>query len=144
MSLGKPPLVVIDTNVWISGIFWSGNPKKILTLVKQHTIIPVFSYSTFYELKRIHERSSLLLMRVGEANIELKNIKRWGAFFEPRAQSVQSRDPYDAMFLDLSVASAAQFLITGDQDVLSIKKIGTTKILTPKQFLQTFKKSVVE
>lgn len=138
MSSEKPLLVVIDTNVWISGIFWSGNPKQILNLVKRNQLTPVFSYNTFEELQRVLERASLLLARIDEAGIELKHIRRLGVFMEPQKQDIMSRDPNDAMFIDIALTSQSSYLITGDDDLLVLKTVVSTKIVTPKQFLKQY------
>ena len=45
------------------------------------------------------------------------------------------RDPKDNKFIDLAVNGFADFLITGDQDLLSLKVVDDTKIVTPRAFL---------
>jgi putative PIN family toxin of toxin-antitoxin system len=135
MNLVKNPLAVIDTNIWISGIYWKGIPSRVINLVKTRNIIPTFSYDTYGELITVNTRFSITLHRVGEGQLELKFAKENGAFFEPHTQISRSRDPHDDMFLEICVASHADYLITGDEDLLSLKTIESTKIITPKQFL---------
>lgn len=45
------------------------------------------------------------------------------------------RDPDDNKYLELAVASDAQFIITGDNDLLTLNPFRKTKIVTPDQFL---------
>lgn len=136
MNLAKNPLVVIDTNIWISGAFWEGNPRDIVHLVKTNSIIPVFSYHTFDELERTLNRIAMSVGKIDLAKIAVKNAKEFAAFFEPRRHFSSSRDPHDNMFLDVCVASHAAFLVTGDEDLLTLKIIETTRIVTSKQFLK--------
>ena len=49
------------------------------------------------------------------------------------------RDPKDDFLLALSKESKADFLITGDKDLLEIGKYGRTEILTVKMFREKIK-----
>ena len=48
----------------------------------------------------------------------------------------ECRDPDDNKFLELAVSSKASFIITGDQDLLSLHPFRRVAILTPEQFLK--------
>ncbi len=50
------------------------------------------------------------------------------------------KDPEDAKLLALAQKSGAPYLITGDKDLLAIKKYASSKILSPRQFWETVKK----
>ena len=136
MNLVKNPLVVIDTNVWISGAFWIGIPHDIIERVKSQDIIPVFSHDTFDELVGTLQRIGMMLRRADKAESALKKAKKFAIFFEPRMHVSLSRDVHDNMFLDIAIVSHAAFLITGDEDLLALKTIESTKIITPKQFIR--------
>lgn len=48
----------------------------------------------------------------------------------------ESRDPHDNPLLAMAVASQAAYLVSGDKrDVLTLKKIGTARIVTARKFL---------
>lgn len=51
----------------------------------------------------------------------------------------QSRDVKDNFLLSLAVESKADFLVTGDEDLLVIKKIKRTKIVTWNDFINQLK-----
>lgn len=46
------------------------------------------------------------------------------------------RDPHDDKFLELAVAGGADYLITGDADLLVMERFRTTAILAPAAFLE--------
>ena len=48
------------------------------------------------------------------------------------------RDPKDDMVLDLAVEGKANFIITGDRDLLVLGQYESVKIMSPVQFLQEF------
>ena len=50
------------------------------------------------------------------------------------------RDPEDARILALAQKSGASYLITGDRDLLTIKKFASLKILSPRQFWEAVKR----
>ena len=46
------------------------------------------------------------------------------------------QDPKDDFLLNLVLDSKADYLITGDQDLLVLEKVGTTEILSLKHFVE--------
>jgi putative PIN family toxin of toxin-antitoxin system len=58
----------------------------------------------------------------------------------PAATAIKpvSRDPADDYLLDLSKRGKAHLLITGDEDLLVLKKHGRTRIISPAQFVSEF------
>ena len=46
------------------------------------------------------------------------------------------RDPKDDMFLELALKTKADFIITGDKDLLSLKEYKSTEIITPAEYLK--------
>ena len=52
------------------------------------------------------------------------------------------RDPTDAKFLRCSIASNADYFITGDGDFREVKQIGQTSVITVSDFLKIIEKNV--
>ncbi len=52
------------------------------------------------------------------------------------------RDPMDKKYLEVASACLADYLVTGDKDLLWLKKFGTTQIITPKEFAGILQKQV--
>ncbi|MFM6608803.1 MAG: putative toxin-antitoxin system toxin component, PIN family, partial [Dolichospermum sp.] len=67
----------------------------------------------------------------------LEVIKKYSQFIEIKSQINICRDADDNKFLDLAKDSNAEFLITGDQDLLSLKTLAEyqNQIITPREFL---------
>ena len=55
--------------------------------------------------------------------------------------TVTSRDPKDNKFLALAVSGQADYLITGDKDLLVLKSIGAIPIVSPAEFLAKIKET---
>lgn len=63
-------------------------------------------------------------------------LRKAAVFVEPQPISESSRDPKDDVFLACAVAGGADYLVSGDEDLLVVAEIAATKIVTPRQFLQ--------
>lgn len=132
MTLLTKPKVVIDTNVFISGLLYGGNSGKILELFKNDRLILLISPQTHSEL----------LTKLPKFNLSVEFINKQNILIQTKASKILTktkvvicRDPKDNMFLELCLAGKADYLITGDKDLLSLKSFKKTVILTPKQFL---------
>lgn len=130
--------VVIDTNVLISAALSARSaPARLVDLVLQHAEL-VFSRATFAELEtRLWrakfdryldiERRRLLLH-------DLAAIGHWVVLPEPAGVSY-SRDPEDDVFIHTALHGKAQWLVSGDQDLLVLPSGLGVEILSPAQAL---------
>lgn len=64
----------------------------------------------------------------------LEIIEREAEFLDVTSQVDMCRDKKDNFLLSLAIDSDADFLITGDEDLLELKSIGSTKIISMKEF----------
>lgn len=123
--------VIVDTNVFVSGIIWSGKPAQIVSKWLSGEFDLILSAELLGEYLEIIERLS--------KNPELASqwrdtlVKR--ATFVSVTQTVDiCRDPDDNFILGLGLASKADYLITGDRDILVISPF-PIKIVSPAGFL---------
>ena len=132
----KPPIkVIIDTNLWIS--FLIGKQLASLKyLLIEKTLVPIFSPQLLNEINLVTKRPKLQKhfpqSKVQEL-LELVNII--GLCIETKSKINICRDAKDNYLLALAKDSQADFLITGDQDLLILQQFGITKIVTYQQFL---------
>lgn len=127
------PRVVIDTNVFVSAFLSGGRPQKVVDLWLEEKIALLLSPFLLAEILDT-------LARFGFTQTDLINLR---AILEehtlkisPKKQAKVCRDPKDNQVLDLAVAGQADYLVTGDKDLLTLKEFHTTKILKPAEFLQ--------
>jgi len=126
--------VVVDTNVFVSAFIWGGNPKKIIELWMNDKFFLLTSPFLVAEILLILEKFGL-----GKEDLQgLKEIlERNSLRFFPQIKIFLCRDKKDNQILDLCLAGKADFLITGDKDLLALKKFKKTKIVLPKDFLKS-------
>jgi len=60
----------------------------------------------------------------------------YGEIIEVKSNLKLCRDPKDNFLLSLAKDADANYLITGDKDLLDLKTIGKTKIITMKDYLK--------
>ncbi len=132
MSLQTASLVVLDSNIYFSAIVWGGNPQKVINLWLNGKFILLISPEILFETLTV----------LGEYGVRKEVIAGFQYQIESHAEKIVPkskvnicRDAKDNKFLELSKDANADYLVTGDKDLLTLKKFGKTKILKPKDFL---------
>ena len=125
--------IVLDTNVLVSGIFWGGLPEKILEQAMTGEI-------TLYASEDILNEYFRIIDKIGKKDRELAS--QWKMLLVKTIKIVETqitiqdcRDPKDNMFLECAVTCKAKFIVSGDDDLLSMQSIEKTLILTAKEYL---------
>lgn len=128
--------VIIDTNIWISfliGKQFTSMKELLITAIIQ----PIFSVQLLDELLITTQKPKLQKYfqkdRVDNLMIFLKEI---GEIIESQSIVSDCRDPKDNYLLALAKDSNADFLITGDQDLLVLEVFNQTGIVTYQDFLK--------
>lgn len=131
-------LIVIDTNVLLSAALKpDGTSRKALNKAYQQFKIAQ-SEETYQELQtRIYKPKFDKYISDEDRQEFLDVIKNSCQFIEIKSQINVCRDPDDNKFLELVKDANAEFLITGDQDLLLLKTLTEYQnlIITPKDFL---------
>ena len=63
----------------------------------------------------------------------------YGEISQVKSEIELSRDPKDNFLLSLATDSKADYLVTGDNDLLELKSIGKTRIITLTDYLKKIK-----
>jgi hypothetical protein len=136
-----PVKAVIDSNVWISALITAGKPKKLVEAwLSEGLFILIYPQTLINELRNVPSKARLA-QRIALEDLEklIALIEEDGFLLDPENAAPISRDPKDDVFLACAMASAADYLVTGDQDLLCLKEHGNTKIVTPHEFLSIIK-----
>ncbi len=126
--------VIFDTNVWITFLI-----GKRLAKIKQHiengNITIVVTEQLLTELKIVTSREKI------KKYFPKNSVKELIELLETIADNVTieathfiNRDPKDNFLLDLIDFSKADYLVTGDKDLLEHNPFMTAQILTPADF----------
>ena len=128
--------IVLDTNTILSStLFPNSITFKAYEKAINHCQI-VMSNATLAELELVITRPKFdryLPLTTRLAFVEfLKNIT---LFIEPTETITDCRDPKDNKFLEIAVAAAAIFIVTGDNDLLVLNPYRGVEILKSSDFL---------
>ncbi|MBI4378969.1 MAG: putative toxin-antitoxin system toxin component, PIN family [Nitrospinae bacterium] len=132
--------VVLDTNILISSLLFKGKLARVVELWKKGRIIPILSRDTFDEFKAVLEYPKFSLT-VQEMKVIIEEEVL--PFFEVSevADKIKGvcRDADDDKFIACAVSASANFIVTGDKDLLYIGRYKSVKILSASEFLRMFK-----
>lgn len=132
--------LVIDTNVFVSGVFFGGNPETILDAWRDEQIELVVSPEILAEYRRTGEKLSARLPEV-DLGEWLELAKTSGLLVEPPPLGTQvCSDPDDDMFLACALVGHATIVTSGDKALLAVSGSFGIEVLTPRQFVDAYLK----
>src|SRR5450432_3795346 len=132
----KVSRIIIDTNLWISFLITKDFTKLDEIIFSRHGIL-IFSQELLDEFLDVARRPKFRRF-FSASDIEeiLETIDEYADFVKVQTQIEVCRDAKDNFLLSLSVDGNADFLLTGDKDLLDLIKFGETSIITISDFLK--------
>lgn len=132
----KVSRIIIDTNLWISFLITKDFTKLDEIIFSRHGVL-VFSEELLDEFLEVAERPKFRrFFSASDLEEILETIDEYADFVKVQTQIDVYRDPKDNFLLSLSVDGNADFLLTGDKDLIDLTKFGKTTIITISDFLQ--------
>lgn len=136
MNSDTVPKIVIDTNVWVSAIFWGGKPRKVVEAWVDDKVYLVISPALRRELYQTIAKKVETLKTIPDYALRwLEIIDEKSILVRPEEKVEICRDPKDNMLLEAAVTGNVNYLVTGDDDLLVLGTFRGTKIVTPAEFL---------
>jgi putative PIN family toxin of toxin-antitoxin system len=132
--------VVLDTNVFISGIFFGGPPAKILQAWKDHKIQIVLSEEILAEYHRIAEKMLKKYPRIDIWRFLDLLIYNSEMIDTQHVSIAACEDSDDDKFLECAVASGSKLIVSGDKHLLDISGYRRISVLKPKKFIDNYLK----
>ncbi len=130
----KSVKVIFDTNVWISFLIGK-RLSKIKRYISDGSITIITNEQLLAEIQSVTNRKKLKKYFPQESVKELiELLETIAEKFEIKPIHFISRDPKDNFLLDLIDFSNADYLVTGDIDLLEHNPFKTAQILTPAEF----------
>lgn len=140
----RPPRVVLDTNVVLSAlVFAHGRLAPLRLAWQQARCRPLVSRATAGELIRVLAYPKFKLAADDQQELLADYLPCCTAVTIPARppRTPACRDPFDVPFLQLAVVGKADFLVTGDEDLLSLAKGMSCPVITPEKFLEALARS---
>lgn len=134
---------VVDTGILIAALITADTPpdriyqawrKKRFTLVTSRWQLDEFRRASRY-------RKLAKFLKPAEAGNLVNGLKRHALVLTDLPDMDLSRDPHDNPVLAMAVADEADYLVTGDRrGLLSLRRVGATRIVTAAEFLRVLKR----
>ena len=130
--------IVPDTNVYISGIIFGGNPRKVLELAKDKKVVAFTSTSILLEVaEKLNQKFHWDEEKVSKT---LKAISKITEVVIPATRlSVVKKDPTDNKIIECALESEANYIISGDKHLLDIREFEGIQIITSGNLLKIIK-----
>ncbi len=138
MGAFKVTPVVVDTNVLISALLFGGTPGKLTELWKKGTIRPTASREIIDEYLRVLAYPKFRLTEDEIGYLLFREIlPHFKIVIAEQGKSIVTADPSDDKFIWCALAGKAEYIITSDKHLLSLRSHQGISILTPSAFLKS-------
>jgi uncharacterized protein len=128
--------VVLDTNVVVSGMLWTGPPNRLLRWARDGVLDVICCEKAIAEVKRVveyprfHQRMAALDLSPPQAIAYLMNL----LVHVPSPEAIPAviaQDPSDDLFLALAVENQARLIVSGDRHLLALEEYERLPVVTP-------------
>ena len=128
----------MDTNVFVSGVFFSGPPYQILKAWQSGEFELVVSQEILDEYRRVGE-----ILADERLNIDLNPILTFvlehAKVYKPaKLKEPVCEDPDDDKFFACALASGSQVIISGDKHLLKVSGYQRIEVLKPREFVDRY------
>ena len=125
--------VVLDTNIFVSGIFWRGSSNKVILNWREGRFTLVTSLEAVSEIVRV--------LKDFKIKLSDEMIKDWvdlivgnSIIVEPKEKiEAIKNDPKDNIFIETAVAGNVDYIVSQDNHLLKLKEFRGIKIITPEE-----------
>jgi putative PIN family toxin of toxin-antitoxin system len=128
--------IVLDTNVFVSGIFFTGPPYRILGAWRDRTLELVLSPEILDEYRRVGSELSIKYPSV-DIKPFLTLVAQEGLMIAPEPlPDPVCADADDDKFIACALAAACDIVVSGDRHLLKVSGFRGISVLTPREFVR--------
>ena len=128
--------VVLDINIFVSSFFWGGNPRKIMERI-------IDGKDKLFTCKEILQETATVMLRP-KFKVTNEYITHFIRSIEDIANQISltgeiqnvCRDSDDDKILECALLADAEYIISGDDDLLVLGEFRGIKIVTAKEYLE--------
>jgi putative PIN family toxin of toxin-antitoxin system len=131
--------VVVDTGILIAALITSGTPPDLVYRAwRKKRFELITSVWQLEEFRRVSRYPKLRKhLNPADAGTLINGLRRQATILDELPAVDLSPDPNDNPVLAMALAADADYLVTGDRrDLLALGTIGSTRILSARQFVE--------
>ena len=130
--------VILDTNVFISGVFFAGPPYRILEGWKAGKVQLVLSHKILGEYQRVGDKLAEQFPGVDlRPMLELVTMNA-EIFSDQIIPEPVCEDPEDDKFIACALASGCRVIVSGDKHLLKVSGFGGIRVIRPRAFVDQY------
>ena len=128
--------ILIDTNILISALFFGKFPKEFLNEVLEGNFEICINDKIFSEYEKTIAKKISKKKVLNEILYEkfLAEVR----YFESISDLKICRDPDDDKFINCAIDAKAIYIVSGDNDLLTIKNFAGIEIVTAREFYNKY------
>ena len=130
--------IVLDTNVFVSGVFFRGPPYEILKAWQDDRFQLVISEEILQEYREVGEALAKRFSGVDLSPILELLIVKAELTESQSLLEVVCDDPEDDKFLACALAGNSKLIISGDKHLLKVSGYRGVKVIKPRKFFDDF------
>ena len=132
--------LVLDTNIIVSAFFWEGNEAELLRKIEQGNADLYITIEILKEVEEVIKRPKFNeVMRKANSTpdqIMQKIVLLSHLVIAPKLNIKICRDEKDNKFLECAESAKVDYLVSGDEDLLSLKEYKGIPIIRTWRMLQ--------
>jgi len=125
-------IVVFDTNIWISALFFGGKPEQAILKAYEEDEIAICQQIA-EEIEEVATRK--FAQEAEQIKGRLERLMVNALWVTVRGELKVSRDPDDDIVLECARNAHAPIMVSGDDDLLDLRQFSGIHILTADQYL---------
>ena len=134
------PRLVLDTTTLVSAFFWEGNEAELFRKIEQGQGILFITGEILKEIEEVIKRPKfnevMRKVNLTPEHIMQKIVSLSHLVITPQLNIEICRDSKDNKFIECAIIAAAQYIVTGDTDLLVLKEYKSIKITTTTEILK--------
>jgi hypothetical protein len=135
--------LILDTNILLSALLSPlGAPAKLLDAWERKAFTLVTSEALIAEFRDVASRPFFRArLRASAVELLAADLHDFSFYCRNLPSGPLAPDPKDSYLLAMAQASQAEFLVTGDKELLSLKWHKSTRIVTPAAMIELLKEA---
>ena len=133
--------IVLDTNIWLSGIFWKGESNKLIESCIAKKIEIIITKEILSEITKVLDTETKFQKFIDERKQKIEDLMRTILSVstlietESRVDLIKAH-PQDNIILEAALDGSADYIISYDKHILNMIEFREIKILQPKEFIE--------
>ena len=133
--------ITLDTNVWLSAIFWEGEADKLIEKIRQNKFDIIITKEIISEIIEVLNRESKFQKFLDDRKQSIEELTRtilsMATLIETKIKlDIIKEHPKDNIILEAALDGNAEMIISYDNHILNMLEFREIKIFSPTEFLE--------